>query len=164
MTVNPRAKRAAKGWAVTRHGRAGPKRGPHSGKDGGGRHGVPSHSSEPCTTSNVLITYFWNLPFDIYFLKWFLFIYFLEREEWREKDRETSMWKRNINWLPLACPGRELNWWPFGPQPSAQSTEPYQSGCHLIFSHHCWLWVTKTGKLNCASEGATVLQTCTNTT
>ena len=59
-----------------------------------------------------------------------------DRGEGREKERE-----RNINvWLPLmsprgsgphnpgVCPDQELNWWPFGLQTSAQSTEPHQLG------------------------------------
>ena len=67
-----------------------------------------------------------------------LFIYFLEREEGREKERE-----RNINvWLPLTCPvlGPDLahnpgvcpdwesNQRPFGLQAGTQSTEPHQPG------------------------------------
>ena len=65
------------------------------------------------------------------------FIYFLERGEGREKERE-----RNINvWLPLVhlllgtwpaaqvmCPDWEWNQQPFGLQASIQSTEPHQPG------------------------------------
>ena len=33
--------------------------------------------------------------------------YFLERGEGRRRGRETSMWKRNIHWLPLRWPGSD---------------------------------------------------------
>ena len=64
------------------------------------------------------------------------FYLFLENGERREKERE-----RNIHvWLPLTSslvgiwpttkvwtyPNWESNWWPFGSQATAQSTEPYQ--------------------------------------
>ena len=75
-----------------------------------------------------------------------VFFFFLEdsiyfqKGEGREKERETSMCKRNIDQLPAFCtppardlahnlgmwPDRELNWQPFGSQavhrPAAQST------------------------------------------
>ena len=71
-----------------------------------------------------------------------LFIYFLERGEGREKERE-----RNINvWLPLTYPllgtwpttqactlDWESNWQPFGSQAGIQPTQPHQPGLYLYF-------------------------------
>ena len=62
------------------------------------------------------------------------FYLFLERREGREKERETSMCERDVDWLPLMCPQLgtwpatqhvpdwELNWRPFGSQVGTQST------------------------------------------
>ena len=72
----------------------------------------------------------------------FLFIYFLERGEGKEKDKE-----RNIHvWLPLAwpptgdlaynpgmCPDWELNWGPYGLQATAQSIESHQLEMYCYF-------------------------------
>ena len=69
----------------------------------------------------------------------------LEREEGmeggREREGETLMWERNINWLSLIypgtrdwtcnlgiCPDQELNLWPFDAQDYTQPTEPYGWG------------------------------------
>ena len=79
--------------------------------------------------------------FFFFFLRFYLFYFY--RGERKEKEK-----KRNINvWLPLTCPllgtwpatqacalDWELNWWPFGPQASAQSTEPHQPGMCLLLN------------------------------
>ena len=66
------------------------------------------------------------------------FIYF-QREGMggRKRGRETMMWDRNINWLPLKsaptrdrtcnpnlCPDRKSNWWHFTSRDNARPTEP----------------------------------------
>ena len=76
----------------------------------------------------------------------FFFFYWFQREgKWRRKGgRETSMWERNINQLPLThtptgdqthnpslCLDQESNLQPFGLWDSTQPTEPHQSGLHL---------------------------------
>ena len=38
-----------------------------------------------------------------FFKKDFIYL-FLEKGEGRQKGKETSMWERNIDWLPLTCP------------------------------------------------------------
>ena len=76
---------------------------------------------------------------------------FLERGKWREKrGRETSMWKRNIDWLPLimlgagtepssnpgTCPDQELNRQPFALWNNTQSAEPHWSGLDFCLWYH----------------------------
>ena len=69
-----------------------------------------------------------------------LFI-FIDRGEGREKEKEKNIYV----WLPLLhpllgklawnsgmCPDWELNWWPFGSQACAQSTELHQPGPFLL--------------------------------
>ena len=77
--------------------------------------------------------------------KYFIYL-FLERGGVGEKRRrETLVWERNINWLPLIHPpirdwahnlgmwsDWESNWWPFALQHAAQPTEPHQSEWYLI--------------------------------
>ena len=66
----------------------------------------------------------------------FIYLLFLERGEWKEKGRETSVCERLVaSYMPptgdLAhntgmCPDWEPNRRAFGSQAGAQSTEPYQ--------------------------------------
>ena len=77
-----------------------------------------------------------------------LFIYFLERGEGREKEKERNINVREIHQSvashtcpaggPSCDPGRwpdwELNWQPFGSQAGAQSSEPYQPGLKYIYN------------------------------
>ena len=72
---------------------------------------------------------------------------FLERGKWGRKGRrETSMCKRNIDWLPLSwppskglarnpgtCPHRELNRRPFGSWDGTQPYEQHQSGLLVMY-------------------------------
>ena len=79
--------------------------------------------------------------FKISFLKKILFIYFYREGKGRRKrGRETLMWEKHIDWLPLThrtrdqtcnpgmCPDKESNQWLFGLWDNAQPTEPLQSG------------------------------------
>ena len=84
-----------------------------------------------------------------------LFIYlFIFRERGREGDRETNtdVWEKHwsvascmpptgdLACNPGMCPDWELNWWPFGPQASTQSTKPHQPGpCFNFNSNFCLL-------------------------
>ena len=66
------------------------------------------------------------------FLRFYLFI--LDRGEWKEKERETSMCgclshiplTGNLACNPSMCPDWELNLRPLGLQSGAQPTEPHQ--------------------------------------
>ena len=70
-------------------------------------HNMCSNVMENCLSKALIFIIFKLFLFlIILFLKNILFIYFLERGEEREKERE-----RNINvWLPLMCP--LLGTWP----------------------------------------------------
>ena len=65
--------------------------------------------------------------------------------------RGTSVWERNINWLPAAraptrdptcnpgiCPDWELNPWPFSLWDIAQPTEPHRPGPPFFFKTTNW--------------------------
>ena len=89
------------------------------------------------------------------FLKIFIYFYFWFKREGKEKEREeTSMWERNIDWLPSVhapsghqtcnpgmCPDWESNQWPFSLLDEAQPTEPHQLGYSHQFLHFLILWV-----------------------
>ena len=77
----------------------------------------------------------------LFFLRFYLFIF---RERGKE-GRETSMWERNIYWLPLVhsttgdwtcnlgmCPDQELNLWPFTLQDNAQPMIHTGQGKHIL--------------------------------
>ena len=46
---------------------------------------------------------FWIVLFN-FFKKGFIYLFISERKEGKEKERETFMSKRNIDWLPLVHP------------------------------------------------------------
>ena len=77
------------------------------------------------------------------------FCFFLDRGKGRRKERDTSMFERNIDQLPLTSPqpgtwsttkhepSLESNRWPFRSQNGAQHTEPHQSGPIKLTSENC---------------------------
>ena len=82
------------------------------------------------------------------------FYVFIFRKKGREGERETSMCKRNSDWLPptrpllgnLAhnpgmCPDQESNLQRFGSQTNAQSIEQHQPRFSLDFKCHSLFYV-----------------------
>ena len=74
-----------------------------------------------------------------------LFIYFLERGEGKEEERERNISvrlplmsppTRDLAHNPGMCPDWESNLQPFGLQTCAQSTELYQPGLSPLFTTH----------------------------
>ena len=67
-----------------------------------------------------------------------MFYIFIFIESGREREREGEKYQCVVvSHVPAAgdlasnpgmCPDWDLNWWPFGSQPSIQSTETYQPG------------------------------------
>ena len=80
----------------------------------------------------------WDDVYQNFFLifKKILFIYFEGKgKRGRKRERETSLcgcFSYTPYWgpgpQPRMCPDWEPNWWPFGSQASAQSTEPHHPG------------------------------------
>ena len=82
---------------------------------------------------------------SMYFFKDLIYL-LLEEKGGTRRGRETLMWERNINWLPLVvpwlglnpisgvCPDRELNRRPFTLWDNSQPTDPHWSG--LQHSHY----------------------------
>ena len=74
---------------------------------------------------------------------------FSEREREGEREREISMWERNIDWLPLVqalnrnqtqnqdmCPDQESNLQHFGLWDDTHPTEPHRLGLLFLFKNN----------------------------
>ena len=80
----------------------------------------------------------------LFIFKKVLFIYLFFREEEREAEREGEKHQcvvasgvppaENLARNPCMCPDWELNWWPFGLQAGAQSTELYFRCLYKLYS------------------------------
>ena len=94
---------------------------------------VGTQSTEPHQPG--LFVHFWKISFLFLFKRFYLFI-FRERgmEGEREGEKQHCVVASHVAPTgdpacnPGMCPNWELNWWPFGSQASAQSTEPPQPG------------------------------------
>ena len=86
------------------------------------------------------------------------FLLFICRDrEGRKKERETSMWERNIDQSPLVyqptryqthnpgiCPNQESNWRLFALWNDTKPTEPYRSGLFIIFFEDIMMYYSLT--------------------
>ena len=100
--------------------------------------------SQPDTFLFFFFLHF-NCVFTSLLIKRFYLFIFREGKGGRKRVRETSMCGCLSSYStgvlacnPGMCPDWESNWWPFGSQASAQSTEPHQPGPCSLFQ---WLWL-----------------------
>ena len=85
--------------------------------------------------SHICPPFTYTIFLSLFFLRLYLFIF---RQRGREGEREGEKYQcvvashipptGDLAHNPGMCPDWELNWWPFGLQASAQSTEPDQPG------------------------------------
>ena len=125
---------------------------------------VPSLGIEPATFYfSVWHLVHWAMPARMRYFTFLRFYLFVFREKGRkgERGRETSMYGRNIDLLPLArvptrglahnpgmCPDRGSNQWPFALRDGAQPTEPCQSGLRSFCIVSLWHTVCVTAHTN----------------